>query len=319
MYRIPAIKRGILKERPVHASLLWTGIAIVLPIGLRWAIDRGQGGIEFVTIFPAVALAGLFLGWRSAMAVAVIAGIIANRVFREEPVIFYADGRDALMVGLYLATCGVLAWSGDMARRLVREQEAAAERELLLNHELMHRVKNMLATVNALAILSARNSSPDEFVKAFLGRIQALGRATELLSSAGAKRCSVAKLVKDVLAPFHDDGRFRVEGPDCEVAGDSCVPLALALHELCTNASKYGALSAPGGKVTLAWTVGEGEEGMLRFVWKEHDGPPVSPPKRQGMGTQLLRAQRGLDHAELEYCRDGVRCEIRIREVEPRG
>lgn len=314
MDRIPAIKRGILATLPAYMKILWTAAAVALPIGLRWAIDGGQGGVEFVTIFPAVALAALFLGWRPGVVVALAAGIIANRLFRDEPVMFHADGRDALMAALYVLTCGVLIWTGETARRLVREQQAAAEREVLLNRELVHRVKNMLATVNALAGLTARHSEPDEFFAVFSGRMRALEQATGLLASGGAARCGISELVDDALAPFRDDDRFAVAGPDCQLPGDACVPLALALHELCTNASKYGALSAPGGRVSIVWTVGEGD--LLRLVWQETGGPPVAPPARRGMGTQLLRSQRGLEHVELEFLPGGVRCEIRIAGIE---
>jgi two-component sensor histidine kinase len=90
------------------------------------------------------------------------------------------------------------------------------------------------------------------------------------------------------------------------------VPLSLALHELATNAVKYGALSAAGGRVSLAWALADG---VMRLVWREAGGPPVAPPRRRGMGTQLLRPQAGLAAVEVEYRADGVRCEIAIEGV----
>src|SRR5690606_4900469 len=87
---------------------------------------------------------------------------------------------------------------------------------------------------------------------------------------------------------------------------DACVPLSLALHELCTNAAKYGALSTPAGRVTERWTVGEDEEGLLRRLWREEGGPAVTPPARAGMGTQLLRRRGALSRAEGEYCLPSV-------------
>lgn len=317
--RIPLIKREILRQRSPAATVGWTALAVALPIGARWLIDRGQGGIEFVTIFPAVALAALLLGWRSGVAVALAAGVIANRLFRAEPVLFYADPRDALAVGLYLTTCAVLVLTADISRRLLHEQQAATERESLLNHELVHRVKNLLATVNALAVLTARHSAPEDFTAAFSGRMLALERATDLLASGGVAHCDVHHLVADALAPFHDDGKFLVAGPPCELPNNSCVPLALVLHELCTNASKHGALSVPEGRVSLTWTIGEGEEHLLRIVWQESGGPPVRPPERRGMGSQLLRAQRGLDKVDVHYLPQGVSCEIRIARTTARS
>jgi two-component sensor histidine kinase len=93
------------------------------------------------------------------------------------------------------------------------------------------------------------------------------------------------------------------------------VPLSLALHELCTNAHKYGALSVPEGRVELVWTVGEGEDALLRLAWRESGGPPVSAPAHVGMGTQLLKRQRGLDKVELHYRPGGVECSIAVAGV----
>src|SRR5204862_4661633 len=120
-----------------------------------------------------------------------------------------------------------------------------------------------------------------------------LERATALLGADGSAPCDVHRLVETALAPFRAGDTFFVEGPACELPRDACVPLGLALHELATNASKYGALSVPGGSVALLWTVGEGEGRLLRMVWRERGGPPVTAPTRAGMGTQLLRRQRG--------------------------
>jgi len=101
-----------------------------------------------------------------------------------------------------------------------------------------------------------------------------------------------------------------ISGPACELPRDACVPLSLALHELCTNAAKYGALSVPEGWVALDWRL-DGD-GLLTLSWREENGPPVTGPARAGMGTQLLKRQRGLDHVELHYRPAGVECAIAI-------
>ena len=156
-------------------------------------------------------------------------------------------------------------------------------------------------------------------VEQALARLGRLERATGLLGADGSAPCGLHALVEAAIAPFRAGDNFFVEGPACELPRDACVPLCLALHELCTNASKYGALSAPGGRVALLWTVGEGEGRLLRMVWRECGGPPVAPPARTGMGTQLLRRQRGLGRVEVAFHPDGVECTIGIEGVECEG
>lgn len=314
MNRLPGVRRIILAERPPWASLAWSAGAVALATALRWAIDQGQAGIPFVSYFPAVVLAALLLGWRWGTLVALTSGVVANRLFRPEPLMAQIHARDVILVGMFALSCAALIAIGEMARRLVRELETAKQRETLLKDELAHRVKNMLATVSAMAALTARHSAPERLAEALGGRIEALQRATELLDHDGEAVCDLHRLVETALAPFRSDSNFRVGGPECRLRGECCVPLALALHELATNAAKYGALSVPEGRVSLLWTVGEGD-GLLRLAWREEGGPPVTRPKRAGMGTQLLRRQRGLKEVALSYRRDGVRCEIAVEGI----
>ena len=313
MNRLPAITRIILADRPAWASLAWSAGGVAAATALRWFIDQGQAGVPFITYFPAVVLAALLLGWRWGALVALVSGVVANRLFRPEPLLGEFSGRDLVLVGLFALSCVVLIWAAETARRLVRELELAKQREALLKDELAHRMKNMLATVNAMAVLTARHSAPDKLPEALGGRLETLQRATELLEGDGKAPCDMERLVETALAPFRSDSNFRVAGPPCELPRDACVPLALALHELATNAAKYGALSVPEGKVSLQWAVGE--DGVLRVTWGEQDGPRVEKPKRAGMGTQLLRRQRGLKAVKLNYRRDGVRCEIAVAGV----
>lgn len=315
MELIPAIRRGILAEVPPVQALGWSVLAVMAPTALRWGIDHGEAGIPFVSYFPAVTLVALFLGWRWASAVALVSACIANRLFRDAPLLFYVSGRDAALVAMFVVSCAGLIWTGEVARRTVRALEAAKARETLLNQELLHRVKNLLTTVNAMAVLTARHSEPETFVPALTGRMQALERATELLSVDERVHCDVHTLVESALAPFRAGDNFTVGGPACELPRDACVPLSLALHELCTNAHKYGALSVPEGRVELLWTIGEGESALLRLAWREFGGPAVVAPERVGMGTQLLKRQRGLDQVELRYLPGGVECAIAVAGV----
>ena len=314
MDRIPAIRRVILAEIPLAASAGWAALAVAVPTALRWAIDQGSAGIPFVTYFPAVVLAALLLGWRWATVVALTSGAVANRVFGDESLLDIS-ALDAALIGLFALSCAALIWIGEMARRLVRQIEAAKAREELLNQELMHRVKNMLATVNAMAVLTARHSGPGEFAQAFSGRMRALDKATDLLATGRNLHCEMQRLAEGAIEPFRTDGNFAISGPRCELPRDACVPLSLALHELSTNAAKHGALTVPEGRVVLTWECGEG--GMLTIDWREEGGPPVPEVRRTGMGTQLLRRQRGLTSVEAMFHRDGLRCRITVEGATP--
>lgn len=317
MDRVPGIRRAILADRPAWVSLALGAGAVAASTALRWVIDRGEAGIPFVTYFPAVVLVALLLGWRWGVAAALVSGLVANRVFRPGSLLEGLSGGDLVLVGLFALSCAVLIWTAETARRLVRQLEAAKEREALLNRELSHRVKNMVATVSAMAVLTARHSEPGRFAEALGGRLETLKRATELLDGGEDALCDMHRLVETALAPFRAESNFWVAGPACELPRDSCVPLALALHELATNAAKYGALSVPEGRVSVLWTVGEGEENLLRLAWREEGGPPVEEPRHAGMGTRLLKRQRGLDAVTLSYRREGVRCEIAVEGVAP--
>ena len=319
MHRIAAIRRAILADVPPVQALGWSVLAVAVPTALRWAIDQGSLGVPFLSYFPTLTLAALFLGWRWAAGVALASAVVANNLLRDAPVRFYHGGSELLLAALFVLSCAALVAIGEVARRTVREIEAAKARETLLNQELLHRVKNLLSTVNAMAVLTARHSEPEGFVDALTGRMQALERATELLSVDERVHCDVQSLVESALEPFRAGDNFTVGGPACELPRDACVPLSLALHELCTNAHKYGALSVPEGRVELLWTVGEGEDALLRLAWREIGGPPVSAPRHTGMGTQLLRRQRGLDKVELRYAPGGVECSIAVAGVKGRA
>lgn len=187
-------------------------------------------------------------------------------------------------------------------------RKRAEETQRLLIGELNHRVKNTLASVQAIATQTLRHSSgPSDFAPTFIGRIHSLARAHSLLSSTTWQGASLRELIEgQLLIGTIDPQRLAFDGPDLELAPELALHLALVLHELTTNANKYGALSSSEGRVNLAWRV---EQGLLRLDWTESGGPAVSRPLRKGFGTALiersLKAEGGI--AEAAYGADGVR------------
>ena len=175
----------------------------------------------------------------------------------------------------------------------VTKHKQAEHRQQLLIRELHHRVKNTLATVQAIVGSTARTaSSIDEFYQGFVGRIVSLARTHNLLTEDLWQKAALEDLVQTELGPYEDETRNRitVEGPHVELPSEAAVPIGMAIHELTTNAAKHGALSTFGGQVDVRWHVEPGEERpMLHFAWTERGGPKVSTPTRQGFGSRLLQ------------------------------
>ena len=190
----------------------------------------------------------------------------------------------------------------------VSERRRAEETQKLLIGELNHRVKNTLASVQAIATQTLRHAAePTEFAPTFIGRIHALARAHSLLSSATWQGASLRDLVNGQLQlGTIDESRLSVEGPDVDLPPEMALHLALVIHELATNANKYGALSTPDGRLSFTW---QGTPDGLALEWAEQGGPAVEPPSRRGFGTALIQrsiqAEGGT--AEPAYLPDGLR------------
>ncbi|WP_420908472.1 sensor histidine kinase [Aureimonas altamirensis] len=157
-----------------------------------------------------------------------------------------------------------------------------------LTQELAHRMKNTLAMVQAIATQTFRTAkSLEEGQEAILGRLQALGRAQDILTGSSADATSIRHLVDDALRPHRSgEGRIIVGGPAVVLTPDQGLGLSLAIHELATNATKYGALSVADGEVSIAWTIAA--DRSFEFLWQESGGPTVAVPTRTGFGSRLI-------------------------------
>jgi PAS domain S-box-containing protein len=199
----------------------------------------------------------------------------------------------------------------------ITERKRAEEQQTLMVRELHHRVKNTLATVQAIMGSTARSSDTIEsFKTAMIGRIGALANTHLLLSDEGRTTIAFEQILRNELDAFDDgsDGRVRFSGPPVEVNSRLAVALGMAIHELTTNAAKHGSLSVMGGKVDVAWSVTiEATRRTLQFVWVESGGPQVTEPTRQGFGSRLLDfVLPGQIHAktEIDYRPEGVRVHV---------
>jgi len=198
----------------------------------------------------------------------------------------------------------------------ISDRKQAEQQLRLLHRELGHRLKNVLTMVQAIASQTLRSSaSLDEARETLAARLITMGKAQDVLIDGTADEADVATVLASALEPhgWHQTGRFRLRGPRLRLNSGSALSLALLVHELATNAIKYGALSVPDGHVDLVWAITEDEKPCLALRWSEHGGPPVVVPARKGFGTRLITRGLGGDgrsQVQLDYEPSGVVCTL---------
>src|SRR3954451_18375837 len=190
-----------------------------------------------------------------------------------------------------------------------REREAADKLQKLILEELHHRIKNTLATVSAIASQSLRTATSIEHgQQAIEGRLVALGRAHDLLMQGNWANASLEATVHGATEPYDGKGagHFSIGGPDIGITSGAVIALAMTFNELCTNTTKFGALSVPTGRVEIAWNIDE-ETQRLRLNWTEIGGPTVQAPTRRSFGTRMIGSlgQQLNGKVELEYLPTG--------------
>lgn len=190
-----------------------------------------------------------------------------------------------------------------------KEREAADKLQKLILDELHHRIKNTLATVNAIASQSLRTATSIEHGRqAIEGRLVALGRAHDLLMQVSWANASLLATVRGATEPYDAQGigHFSIDGPDIGITSGAVIALAMTFNELCTNTTKFGALSVPAGRIAIAWTVDE-ETQRLRLTWTEIGGPAVTAPTRRSFGTRMMGSlgQQLSGKVQLDYLPTG--------------
>jgi two-component sensor histidine kinase len=223
----------------------------------------------------------------------------------------------------WLSAWGLVEFDGDGpsrkplaiagASRDLTERKQAEEHQQLLLNELQHRVKNALATFQAIATLTLTSARDLPSAREALdGRVLAMARAHDLLTTGVSTSAQLADIVAQALEAFSPN-QVKISGPAIDISSKHTLGLSLALHELATNAAKYGALSCSEGCVRVHW---QDQDGVLRLDWEESGGPPVAPPSRKGFGSRLLERILVRDLSgtiKLDYQPSGLRCGITAR------
>jgi PAS domain S-box-containing protein len=200
---------------------------------------------------------------------------------------------------------------------VTERKEGEAHLRLLLR-ELTHRSKNLLAVIQAMARQTARHAgSIDGFLNQFGARLQALAASHDVLVRESWHGASLSELIRSQLAPYFDQagGQVAIEGPDVALKPEAAQNLGLALHELATNARKFGALSVPDGRVSITWDRGGSTANALELDWREGLGPKVKARRKRGFGSLVIERNlvRALDaQVELTFEPQGLHCHIVI-------
>ena len=249
---------------------------------------------------------------------------ILSRIARGERIDHYETIRrrkDGTLIDISLTVSPIKDGNGRIigASKIARDisdRKRVEEQKNLLLFEMKHRIKNTLATVQALATQTMRSASPEERA-AFMSRLQSLARAHDLLVSEQWNRALLSDIVQNALEPFQEKHRerFLIEGPNnVWVDSEKSLAVAMNLHELATNSVKYGALSNFSGRVSVTWeALPHAKPVRAMLHWKERGGPPVKPPEHKGFGSRLLQHALGGAPPKMDFDPRGLECVLEVQ------
>lgn len=311
---------GHLRARPRRSAIVQIAIGAIAALaaaGVRYLLPLDPTQIPTLTVVVALAIVTTFVGIVAGVTTAIVGGLASWYLFFTPLSWSLGHGAWLPIVG-YTVIASVIVTTSYLYRRSERRHHedelerlrSEADTANLFAREIAHRLKNALTIVQSIAFQTLGVDAAE--ASKFAGRLKALADANELLTEhVQTPTAMVRDVLIATLEPFEGEAqRVRIECVEAAIPAQQVVSLALAIHELATNASKYGALSAADGWVQVdVDDLGE----RLCLTWAEHDGPPVSQPERQGFGTRLLR--RAGMNTKLEFQPDGLRCSIGIRKA----
>ncbi len=296
--------------------LLGLGFAffcIALATAARWGLSLIRPDVAFAPYFPAVLFATAFGGFRIGLATTVVGGLLGiGMTFGETPP---GSAKIALLL-IYLVVSGLILWGAQHYRSIASHHRAISRRLIeeetyrkLVVDELQHRLKNKLSTIHAV-LHQVLHNQPQVWAS-IDGRIRALSATDDLIARAEGNGCDLRELLLSELGPY-GHVRFTLDGEPRFLPARLAVSLALIIHELATNAGKYGAFSAARGLLQVSWSV---NDDRLTLVWDETEGPPIGVVGEAGFGTKLLNsALRPFDgKTEIAFLRSGVHCTLKCR------
>jgi two-component sensor histidine kinase len=318
-----------LRRKPQYAYPVGVAIFAVAAIARDALSTWLKDSTPFVTFFIAVLLASLAGGTGPGLLVVAASFLFSWHFYLSGPNWFPVTSETAVALASFtvfsLLIVGVVQLLNRKVEGLLDERarsEALLQDSALgelqleqLNVELRHRLKNTFAVIAGLISQSARYTRDvDSFAAVLAGRLSAMGNAMDLVATRNFVGASLNELIGETLKPLIPPGSARLDmrGPDTIVPGDVASALALTLHELGTNAIKYGAWSNDRGSVSVTWILArlENDDSRFELLWSERGGPAVTAPERRGLGTILIDSGFPTAQVERQFTEDGVRCRI---------
>ena len=297
--------------RPGSASsLLFALICVAIATSIRIALgELSSASTIFASYYSATLVAALVGGVPAGIFAAASGAAAGFWLFVPPDWKSHVFDQEQLVSALLFAgSSGVIIWAAKSYRDLLWRLRTEEEQRQLLTHELAHRIRNTLSIVQSLIGQTLRDQ-PAAFGK-LTARIAALATTNDLLIKSEWRGAHLEEILAGEFAPY-DPARFCLDGDDFECPSEVATVLALIFHELTTNATKYGALSAPQGTIALAW---RSSDGRVEFDWVESGGPQPAASRRQGFGTTLLR--KGLRQfggsVDMQFARGGLRCRFSL-------
>jgi two-component sensor histidine kinase len=313
---------------PYLSAVLATVLTATLAMGLRPYV----GPPVPLTIFLIPILVTGYFGNIRAALFAVPLATIAGSYVSFDPVGSFRvdDALDRVRLAAFLLVAGGIAWltarlarthrqlaaSELRLRDTVRDLHHSQEHQQLLLRELRHRIGNMLATIDSLALQTAHHSrSLPEFQASFSERVRALAKVNDILTSANWAEVPVRDIINsEVSARTLSPSQARVDGPEVLLGPAAALAIHMVIHELCTNAAKYGCLAVSSGELSIHWGFDtDGTRRKFSLVWRESGGPPVEPPSRRGFGSELLEHTVEYElggEVTLDFLPTGLVCEL---------
>jgi two-component sensor histidine kinase len=290
----------------VEAYLAAT-ILVVTASLIRWGLGfLGEALLPFTTYYPVVLFATYLGGSRTGIFTAILGGLIGWWAFLSPHVGFFPlQFAGELELLTYAAACALIIWGADSYRRLAaRLQEEERLRKLAVE-ELAHRLKNKIASIQS--IISYQLREQPRLRDDIIARLLALAATDDLIMTAQGRGASIRAILSTELKPY-GLARISMAGPDIILSPTLALTMALMVHELATNAAKYGALSVPAGQLSIRWSLADR---LLSLDWRETNGPVVVPPTHRGFGMLLLSLEQFSGNVEMTFERNGLVCRMK--------
>ena len=328
LLRLPAF-RIVVHGNTISDVIVGQAVAItiaVFAVIARFLLDPYlPPGFPYLTFFPAVVITGFVWGIYPAITSGVLSGLAAWYWFIPPRVGFVLDSQALTALVFYLVVIAIDLGLLQLALYALGSQtkaqhalKEALQLQKVVSDEVDHRLKNLLATVSGLISLSQKHAeTPAELAEQLRKRIVAMNNSVALLRGVmHGEQASVRAAVLAALEPLgiSDGQRLTLEGPNLVLSANGIIPLNLILHELATNALKYGALSNQSGTVSVEWMLVPSDEGQPQFhlAWVERSGPPATAPSRAGFGTELLNRMSRTLGGECAFDFDSAGLTVRI-------